>query len=373
MPRSMTPGPCGPSSSDVHARPGGRPGPRPTTMDALDSDLASASGRLDRLRDLLAHDPLVALARALPPRPRTYAARTPSCRAGSDLVSAAGDGWPSGVGSWRSARPRCRARPAARPLATNTTALSQLVELMATSRTKRGRRRSLRGARQADAGRHPGRLAGAWRACRDADDHQDRHVTARSWTATDGQRATPRDLGWDAPKRYLVLTQDPRRAAPNRGYIGSFGRRVDKGRITERHSRTSSSWTCRGPTRSSDPPGPRRLPPGPEAALASWPMRTGRQTSHQRPGAIRLYANESATRTSDGVLAITTYSIDELLKVTGPVNLPSYGSRSRRARRPSSCSRRFWGAAAGGLDQPQGGPGAIRGPDPRGGSRAATH
>ena len=36
------------------------------TVDALDADLAATKARLDNLADLLAHDPLVAIARNLP-------------------------------------------------------------------------------------------------------------------------------------------------------------------------------------------------------------------------------------------------------------------------------------------------------------------
>ena len=42
--------------------------------------------------------------------------------------------------------------------------------------------------------------------------------------------------------------------------------------------------------------------------------------------AIRLYANESGDRRIDGVLGVTTYTIDELLKITGPITVPEYGA-----------------------------------------------
>src|SRR5450756_2740619 len=42
----------------------------------------------------------------------------------------------------------------------------------------------------------------------------------------------PAILGWDAPRRYLVLTQNPAELRPTGGYIGSFGIvSFDKGRI----------------------------------------------------------------------------------------------------------------------------------------------
>ena len=42
--------------------------------------------------------------------------------------------------------------------------------------------------------------------------------------------------------------------------------------------------------------------------------------------ALRLYTNESGDDRIDGVLGITTFTIDELLKVTGPIDVPEYGA-----------------------------------------------
>ena len=45
----------------------------------------------------------------------------------------------------------------------------------------------------------------------------------------------PAILGWDGPRRYLVLTQNPAELRPTGGFIGSFGTvTFDRGRITER-------------------------------------------------------------------------------------------------------------------------------------------
>ena len=42
--------------------------------------------------------------------------------------------------------------------------------------------------------------------------------------------------------------------------------------------------------------------------------------------ALRLYTNESGDARIDGVIGITTYTIDELLKVTGPITVPGYSA-----------------------------------------------
>ena len=61
-------------------------------VNALDQDLAAATGRLGRVRDLLAGDPLVALARALPPTAADIRGADDAVAAAGDLLSAAGDG-----------------------------------------------------------------------------------------------------------------------------------------------------------------------------------------------------------------------------------------------------------------------------------------
>jgi len=137
----------------------------------------------------------------------------------------------------------------------------------------------------------------------------------------------PEILGWDAPRRYLVLTQDPAELRPAGGYIGSYGiLAFDRGRVTERRfegvSALDEPWDYPFIT----PPreladyllGPRQ--PW-QLADAGWSpdFPTSAQT------VVRLYTNESGDARIDGVLGITTYTIDELLKVTGPIAVPDYG------------------------------------------------
>ena len=78
-------------------------------------------------------------------------------------------------------------------------------------------------------------------------------------------------------------------------------------------------------------------------------MRTGRRTSPPAPRKRSGFTtNESGDTNIDGVLAITTYSIDELLKVTGPINLPSYGLTIAPGETTIKLLQAIWGAAAGG-------------------------
>ena len=137
----------------------------------------------------------------------------------------------------------------------------------------------------------------------------------------------PAILGWDAPRRYLVLTQNPAELRPTGGFIGSYGIiAFDKGRITERTFQDvfllDLPWDfpfIKPPTELANyllgPKQPWQL------ADANWSP----DFPTSARDALRLYTNESGDTRIDGVLGITTYTIDELLKVTGPITVPEYG------------------------------------------------
>ena len=318
------------------------------TMDALDGDLASATGRMDRVRDLLANDPLVALARALPPTAADVRGADDAVSAAGDLISAAGDGLAIGR---RFVEIRASQTTGAQAAgAQNASALSQIVELMATSRDRAiAAAASVARARQTLAG-IPDGLAGEVESVRDA-------MTARIakyGPLLDGyvsaSERLPAILGWDAPRRYLVLTQNPAELRPTGGYIGSFGIvSFDKGRITERKFQDvfllDLPWSypfIKGPQELHDYLLGNKQPW--QLADANWSP----DFPASAQDAIRLYTNESGDTKIDGVLAITTYTIDELLKVTGPVTVPQYGLTIASGETTLKLLQAVWAAAAGG-------------------------
>ncbi|HEY5437175.1 MAG TPA: DUF4012 domain-containing protein, partial [Candidatus Limnocylindrales bacterium] len=318
------------------------------TMDALDGDLVSATGRLDHLRDLLANDPLVALARALPPTAADVRGADDAVSAAGDLISAAGDGLAIGR---RFVEIRASQTTGAQAAgAQNASALSQIVELMATSRDRAiAAAAAVARAKQTLAG-IPDGLAGEVESVRDA-------MTARIakyGPLLDGYLSAsarlPAILGWDAPRRYLVLTQNPAEVRPTGGFIGSFGIiAFDKGRITERKFQDvfllDLPWDypfIKGPQELHDYLLANKQPW--QLADANWSPDF--PTSAQ--DAIRLYANESGDTNIDGVLAITTYTIDELLKVTGPVTVPQFDLTIASGQTTLKLLQAVWAAAAGG-------------------------
>lgn len=290
-----------------------------SAIDALDRDLAAARGRLHRLADLLAHDPLVGLARVLPPTAADLRGADAVMIAAGELLDVAGDGLAIG-------RRFVEIKEAQVVDPENASALAQLVELMATSRDQA----VMASAALARAGETlatvPDGLFGPIESARDAMVGRiekygpllDAYVTVSA--------RLPAILGWDGPRRYLVLTQDPAELRPTGGFIGSYGViAFDRGRVTERTFRDISLLDLPWDFPFVAPP--RELADyllGPEQpwqlADANWSPDF--PTSAQN--AIRLYANESGDTKIHGVLAITTYTIDELLEVTGPVTVPDY-------------------------------------------------
>ena len=290
-------------------------------IDGLDQDLTTARDRLDRLADLLAHDPLVGLARALPPT-------APNVRGADAVVGAARDLFDAADQGLAIGRRFVEIKEVQAADAKNASALAQLVELMATSRDRAAATAAALTAARATLATVPDGLAGPIEGARDA--MRQRIETygpiLDSYIAVSAR--LPAILGWDAPRRYLVLTQNPAELRPTGGFIGSYGIvTFDRGRLTERSFRDifllDLPWSypfIRPPQELADyllgPKQPWQL------ADANWSP----DFPISARDAIRLYANESGDAKIDGVLGITTYTIDELLKVTGPITVPDYGA-----------------------------------------------
>ena len=114
----------------------------------------------------------------------------------------------------------------------------------------------------------------------------------------------PAILGWDGPRRYLVLTQNPAELRPTGGYIGSYGiLTFDRGRPTERTFRDSAlldfPWDfpfMKPPTELTN----YLLGPGQPWQFADANWSPDFPTSAR--DALRLYENESGDDRIDGVI-----------------------------------------------------------------------
>jgi Protein of unknown function (DUF4012) len=291
------------------------------TVDALDADLASARGRLDRLGGLLAGDPLIRIARAFPPTAANVRGADDVAAGARDLLDAVGQGLAIG-------RRFVEIREAQAADPGTASALSQLVELMATSRDSAvSAAASVASARQTLA-RVPDGLIGQVESIRDAMQTRIEKYGPLLDTYLTVSARLPAILGWDGPRRYLILTQDPAELRPSGGLIGSYGIiAFDRGYITERRFLNVSPLDGKTGYPFARPPqelADYLLGPTQSWQLADAGWSPDFPTSAQ--DALRLYTNESGDARIDGAFAITTYTIDQLLKVTGPISVPDYGA-----------------------------------------------
>jgi len=289
------------------------------TMDALDAHQASARGRLDRLRSLLAGDPLIRIARAFPPTAANIRGADDVVAGAGDLLDAVGEGLAIG-------RRFVEIREAQAADPGTASALSQLVELMATSRDRAvSAAASVATARRTLAA-IPDGLVGQVESVRDAITERIDAYGPLLDTYVEVSAQLPAILGWDGPRRYLVLTQDPAELRPSGGLIGSYGIiAFDRGRITERRFLSVSPLDGKTDYPFARPPqelADYLLGPTQSWQLADAGWSPDFPTSAQ--DALRLYTNESGDARIDGVLGMTTYTIDQLLKVTGPISVPDY-------------------------------------------------
>jgi hypothetical protein len=135
----------------------------------------------------------------------------------------------------------------------------------------------------------------------------------------------PGIAGWDGPRRYLVLAQNPAELRPSGGFAGTYGiLTLDKGRIAE--MRFDDVYVL-----DSQEGMPWQEPP---IALQdhllgrdSWELADANWSPDFPTAAgdvLRIYTVQSGDADIDGVIAITTFALDRLLEVTGPIEVPGY-------------------------------------------------
>lgn len=137
----------------------------------------------------------------------------------------------------------------------------------------------------------------------------------------------PALLGWGDRKRYLVLAQNPAELRPGGGYAGTVGIiAFEDGALVEQRFQDVYELDLK-------PDLPFVAPP-PELANhllgddQSWRLADAVWSADFPTGAqqaLEFYALESGDDDVDGVIAITTFALDRLLEVVGPVDVDAYG------------------------------------------------
>ena len=239
--------------------------------------------------------------------------------AGESLLDAVGDGMVIGR-RYVEIRDNRAANPG------DDSAFAQLVGLLAASRTEAtSAAASVADARRALAAVPDGTIAQIG-TFRDAMSARIERYSPMLDTFLDFSEGMPTIFGWNGPRRYLVLTQDPAELRPTGGFIGSYEIIVfDRGSMTEHRFEDvvplDYPWDY-----------PRIEPPQQLAdyllgAQQPWQFADANWSPDfptSARDALQLYTNESGDAEIDGVIGITTYTIDEILNVTGPVEVPAY-------------------------------------------------
>jgi hypothetical protein len=132
-------------------------------------------------------------------------------------------------------------------------------------------------------------------------------------------------VGVGGPQRYLVLAQNPAELRPAGGYTGTVGVvGFANGRLAENSFADVYFYDLR--------PGVPFVEPPEELAnhllgSASWQLADAAWSPDfptSARDALHAYTLESGDDDIDGVIALTTFAVDRLLEVTGPIEVPEY-------------------------------------------------
>ncbi len=132
-----------------------------------------------------------------------------------------------------------------------------------------------------------------------------------------------RILGAEGKRRYLVVFQNDRELRPTGGFIGSFALMdVEDGEIMDMEVPAGGSYDMRGGLneRIAAPDQLRLVNPRWEFQDANW---FADFPSSAR--SLSWFYEKSGGPTVDGVLAVTTGFMEDLLKTLGPIDMPDYG------------------------------------------------
>ncbi len=132
----------------------------------------------------------------------------------------------------------------------------------------------------------------------------------------------PGILGWGGAKRYLVLAMDPAELRPQGGYTGTVGVvTFDKGSMSDMSFQDVYRYDLTQGVPYVQPPDELQshLLGDQSWQLADAAWSPDFPTAAQN--ALKLYTNESKDQNIDGVISLTTFAVDRLMQVTGPITV----------------------------------------------------
>lgn len=289
------------------------------TIVTLRSDLHNLDERLTPFRELLRSDPLVGLFGGLP-------IVEPQVTGGKELLSAADDLLEAGDVALGLGDRFVAVREEQGGGQVGASLLAQLVALMGDSTAEVDQvAEHLARARTSLAAVPPGAIHQIQQARNQMAAPIDKYASVlEDYRKVDD--VLPAVLGRGGQKRYLVLAENPAELRPTGGYAGTIGEvRMKDGALAQKRFRDVFAIYRAADIPYVEPPDSLRntLLGGQfswRSADAGWSPDF--PTSAQ--DALMLYANETGDSDFDGVIAITTYALDRLLQVTGPITVPGY-------------------------------------------------
>ena len=142
----------------------------------------------------------------------------------------------------------------------------------------------------------------------------------------------PAIMGVGGDKHYLVLAQNPAELRPAGGYTGTVGLiTLQDGAVVEQTFEDVYKLDLQKGLPFIKPPRELTellLAPDDEGNPQSWRLADATWSPDFPTSAARaadFYAIESGGTEVDGVIAVTTYALDRLLEVVGPIEVPDYG------------------------------------------------
>jgi hypothetical protein len=128
-------------------------------------------------------------------------------------------------------------------------------------------------------------------------------------------------LGYNGPRKYLFLFENNQEMRPTGGFIGSYGiLDIGNGRVKKLF--VDDIYNPDGQLKA------RVIPPAPiQKMSAVWTMHDANwfpdfPTSAEK---VAWFYEKTGGPTVDGVIAVTPELLQDLLKVTGPIDMPEYG------------------------------------------------
>ncbi len=286
-------------------------------LTAMRTDLDASRGYYARMEDIVLRDPLVSVVALLPPvgHQRDAAAAllgaTGALLDAGDRILAVGD--------------RFVAIKESEPGSGSDSTMTRLVGMIAASKADVAAALESVNSSQASLAAVPDDAVGPIVAARDrAQDLLGRYAPLiASYAEIDD--VLPRILGWEGRRRYLVLAQNPAELRPSGGYIGTYGIiEFEAGRLVSHEFHDTEQLDSQSGLAYVEPPEPLRnhlLGDRPwRLSDVNWDPDFPTTARH----AIDLYRLESGGDEVDGVIALTTYALDELMTVLGPIEVPDF-------------------------------------------------